>query len=561
MPDTGLQPPYLDPSQYPAYLDLQRKQMLAQALMQSGQQMNQTPADWNSMRVVPKRSVLSAIAPVLTAALSGKAQKDLMGAQNNYFQGLMGGGGSAPTSASAPPAQTPPPAPSAIAAQQGSAPIGAGPMAPLTAVMPPQAQALPVPPAGNQNMLLTGDVRTSQALLSMMGPQEYAKALAGRYAPTDLEKQLRAAGVDPSSPQGQTALLNAVNKATTNVENVRPGGTLFDVNKGQPIFNAPQNGQQIQYGPNGPQVGLLPGATQAAAAMTGAETGAKTANTPAVIPTGGGGSTYGYPEDILGAPPGLRQPGQGPRQAPRVGQPTALPSSTPQGSGWSSMPKLPVSNAIGAPDAFTEGRLKAAGTKDAELSSQYGQEANLADQKMQYNTDARSVLGNAEVGPSSEWLTENRSRLKEWGVPESLIPGSGTVTPTLELNKVLKQSALQGARQVFGSRMTQMEVKLQHEELSPSPSMTKDAILSLMKQDDIKQMYAKQRADDYGKYISNHGDPLKFESWYSKNFPLTDFAKQHAEAAQTAAPPDAKPVTKSIGGKTYIQQNGKWFEQ
>lgn len=549
MPDmTAIQPPYLDPSQYPAYLDLQRKQMLAQALMQGSQQMNQTPQDWNSMRVVPRRSALSAITPILTAALAGKAQKGLANSQNTYFQGLMGGGGSAPTSASAPPAQMPPSAPSQ------------SPVAPLKAEMPP------VTPAPNPN-LLTGEPRTSQMLLTLMGPQEYGKALAGRYAPTDLAKTLTAAGIQEGTPEFQQAMLAAAKKQTTNVENVRPGGTVFDVNAGKPIFNAPQNGQQITYGPDGqPTVSLLPGATQAAAAMTGAETGAKTSNTPAVIPTGGGGSTYGYPSDVLGAPPGLRAPGATPggRQAPRVGQPSTVPSLTPTGTGWASMPKLPISSSIGAPDAFTEGRLKAAGAKDAELSSQYGQEANLADQKMQYNTDARAVLGSAEVGPASEWLTENRSRLKEWGVPESLIPGSDKVTPTLELNKVLKQSALQGARQVFGSRMTQNEVQLQTEKLSPSPEMTKEAILSLLKQDDIKQAYAKQRADDYGKYISNHGDPLKFESWYSKNFPLTEFAKQHAGevSAEASATPKTAPVTKTLpNGKTYVQKNGKWYEQ
>ncbi len=125
----------------------------------------------------------------------------------------------------------------------------------------------------------------------------------------------------------------------------------------------------------------------------------------------------------------------------------------------------------------------------------------------------------------SEWMTENRAKLLEWGVPESMVPGSGKVTPTMELNKNLKQSALQGARAIFGSRMTQMEVRLQHEELSPSTSMTKDAIASLMQQDNIKQQYAKQRSQDYGKYVQQGGDPLRFESWYAKNFPLTKFAQ------------------------------------
>jgi hypothetical protein len=182
---------------------------------------------------------------------------------------------------------------------------------------------------------------------------------------------------------------------------------------------------------------------------------------------------------------------------------------------------------------LTKGVLEEAGKKHAELSNQYGTQADLADQKLQYNNEARKALSSAEVGPSSEWLTENRARLKEWGVPDGLIPGSGTVTPTMELNKNLKQSALQGARAIFGSRMTQMEVRLQHEELSPSTSMTKDAIGSLMQQDDIKQMYAKQRAEDYGKYFQQGGNPQRFESWYSKNYPLTRFA------AQQTTPPAA----------------------
>src|SRR5262249_12421311 len=134
MPDPGLQPPYLDPSQYPAYLDLQRKQMLAQALMQGSQQMSQTPQDWNSMRVVPKRSVFSSIAPVLAAGLAGKTQGNLMESQAKYVQGLMGGPSAPPTAAPAPSASAPgvspltqemPPtasAPSAIAAQQPAQP-------------------------------------------------------------------------------------------------------------------------------------------------------------------------------------------------------------------------------------------------------------------------------------------------------------------------------------------------------------------------------------------------------------------------------------------------------
>lgn len=550
MPDAGIQPPYLDPSQYPAYLDLQRKQMLAQMLMGSAQQQAQTPADWNSMRVVPKRSALANISTLATALMAGKANKDLLGAQANYYQGLMGGGGSAPTPSSAPASTAPPSAPSAIAQQQATTP----------AVQQSNPDAM---------LLVPGDRRQSQALLTMMGPQKYGEALATRMAPTELQKTLTAAGV----PQDQQQAILRANVVKQNyiapVGGARPGTIAFDPLTGKPLFAQPDVAHNVQLtpGPNGVTAKPIEGNVEAQAGLAGAEAGAKAANTPAVIPTAGGGSTYGYPQDIAGTPPALRN-GAAPngginsaRQAPRVAQPTG--AAPPAATGWAGMPRLPISSATGAPDAYTEGRLKAAGAKDAELSSQYGKEADLADQKLQYNVDARKLLETSELGPSSEWMTENRAKLLEWGVPESVIPGSGKVTDTMELNKYLKQSALQGARQIFGSRMTQMEVKLQHEELSPSTSMTKDAIASLMRTDDIKQQYAKQRAEDYGQYIANHGDPLRFESWYAKNFPLTKFAENAAKSqpAATATAAKASPVKQAPpAALQYLQQHPEMRE-
>lgn len=533
MPDAGLPPPYLDPSQYPDYLEAQKKQMLASMLMQNAQQANQTPQNWDQMRVVPRRGMVSNIASIADALLAGRAMKSSMGAQQKYFQNMYGGGDqSAPASSSAP----------------GVPEESTGPVAP--GILPQQVDT----PSTPQNPLIPNGMGRgqAQALMGLLGPEKYGESIvAPNLKPAEIRAQIRAAGIDPDSPRGKQIALAALNKSTTNMQDVRPGGTLFDVTKGQPIFSAPQNGVQTQWGPNGPQQSVVPGAPQATAAMTGAETGAKTSNTPMVMPTAGGGSTIAYPSDALGAPPALRQspapnaqgtappPAHPPAAAAPTGPKGYFPSTQPPpvpkdpGDPWSSMPKLPVSKALGAPDAFTEGRLKAAGAKDAELSSQYGKEADLADQKLQYNAEAVKALPAAETGPMSEWMTENRAKLLEWGVPESMIPGSGKLTPTMELNKNLKQSALQGARAIFGSRMTQMEVRLQHEELSPSTSMTKDAITSLMRQDNIKQQYAKQRAEDYGKFISHGGDPLKFESWYSTRYPLTRFA------AKATTPPAA----------------------
>lgn len=547
MPDpTGLPPPYLDPSQYPEYLDAQKKQMLASMLMQNAQQANQTPSDWDQMKVVPRRGMVSNLASVADALLAGRAMKSSMNAQQKYFQNMYGGG----DQSSAPAA----PGASSVPAES------TGPVAP--GMLPQQADTTPAPA---QNPLIPAGMGKGQAqmLLGLLGPQKYGESiLAPNLKPAEIKAQIRAAGIDPDSPQGRQIALQALHKATTNVQDVRPGGTIFDVNKGQPIFNAPNaSGIQIGWGPNGPVAGAVPGFQEAAARGEGLDTAAKVTNTPQTLPTQGGGSTVGYPGDVLGAPPAMRggpqaNPPAAPAAAPVAPKgyfPSSQTAPVPKDPNdpWSSAPKLPVSKALGAPDAFTEGRLKAAGAKDAELSSQYGKEADLADQKLQYNAEAVKALPAAETGPMSEWMTENRAKLLEWGVPESIIPGSGKVTPTMELNKNLKQSALQGARAIFGSRMTQMEVRLQHEELSPSTSMTKDAISSLMQQDNIKQQYAKQRAEDYGKYVQKGGDPLRFESWYSKTFPLTKYAQQHAQTVETPKATNTAPAS----AVAYLKQH------
>lgn len=520
--------PYFDPSQYPAYLDAQRKQQMAQMLMGSLQQSNQTPADWNSMRVVPKRGMLQNVAVLANALLAKKGLDDSNQASMGYMQGLMGGG------------------------QPAAQPTGPG-AGIISPDAPPSAQAAAdavtaQPPAGNvapQNPMIPAGMTKQQAtMMSAMpgGMAELTKLMAANYTPLEFSRQLHAAGIDPDSALGHQLQQQVIAK-TTNIApiDVRPGGTLYDPITHLPITSAPQNGVQTNWQDGKPSASLVPGADAAAAKMAGAETGAKVSNTPVAIPTKGGGSTFGYPGDVLHtAPPALRgatPPGVAAAPAaPGGGQAAPATSAAPGApkDPWQSIPKLAVSNSVGAPDEFTKGVLQAAGAKHAELSTRYGQDADLADQKLTYNAEARKALPNAEVGPLSEWLTHSRASLVEMGVPKGLIPESGAVTPTLELNKNLKNAALQGAKATFGSRMTQNEVMLQHEELSPSTSMTRDAIASLMNQDDIKQQYAKQRSDDYGQYVQKGGDPLRFESWYSRNFPLTKYAQA---ASATVSPP------------------------
>lgn len=183
-------------------------------------------------------------------------------------------------------------------------------------------------------------------------------------------------------------------------------------------------------------------------------------------------------------------------------------------------------------DTLTQGRLTNAVAKDKELSDKFGAESTDAQRRLLYNQNAMAALPNAEVGPMSEWLTRNRSGLMELGVPSSLIPADGSVTPTLELNKNLTNAALQNARQNF-PRLTQAETFLQKEEMSPSATMTRDAIGALIRQDNVQAQYVQQRANDYQRFRSQGGDPTAFENWYTRNRPLSRFA------AQSDTPPAA----------------------
>ncbi len=362
-------------------------------------------------------------------------------------------------------------------------------------------------------------------------PAKYASMIAGPEA-----VQLGQAAGIPRQQAAQAAFAKSNSISARAGEDVMiPDGKGGYTHVRNPVLSA---GEAPVTDAQGNVVGVqgLPGHLPYQTALTGAETGAREQNTPRMIPQGGGVEALGYPP----TPPALRQPGQPPKQyfggsppqSPMPQPPPSARAAPTQGQAsqglWSDIPKLSVPNTPGqTTDAFHQQLLKESASKHAELVNKYGQEADLSDQKMQYNAQAMKALPGAEVGPLSDWLTTHRQGLVEAGIPASMIPGSGTVTPTLELNKYLKNTALQGARAIYGARMTQTEVKLQTDEMSPSAHMTRDAIASLMQQDNIRNGYAKQRSNDYSQYVQQGGDPMQFERWYASKRPLTRYAAQY----------------------------------
>lgn len=191
----------------------------------------------------------------------------------------------------------------------------------------PQGAPMQSPAGQSQMPLLPGrSAQESARLFALMGSQEYVKQVATQGAPTDIQKNLIGQGIQPGSPQWNQALGDSTFKAGyVAPTSAAPGATLVDPRTGRPTFNAPQNGIQTQYGPNGEATAAaVPGYSDANAGIQGAEAGAiagaKAKFNLVSVPNGNGGADL-MPEDQ--AAERLRNTGgQGASQSPN--QPTGF---------------------------------------------------------------------------------------------------------------------------------------------------------------------------------------------------------------------------------------------
>lgn len=286
MADSATPYPYLDPSQAPAWLDVQRKQQMAQMLMGAFQQSNQTPENWNSMKVVPRKGALGTVATLATALMAGKANNAALDSQQQYMQGLMGGGQpipqpSGPGAGIVSPDASPASQDAAQNVTAGNAPPG------LVPQQAPQQNSMIPPgmPRGQAN-----------ALVSMMGPAKYAEMfIAPNWKTPEIVASLTHAGINPNGPQGQAIQQAVLNKQATNLQEVRPGTTMYDVNKGAPVFTGPDQGINTTWNGTQPSMSSIPGALEAQREGAAAKTAGAQANMPIKLGTDENGKDiYGF---------------------------------------------------------------------------------------------------------------------------------------------------------------------------------------------------------------------------------------------------------------------------
>jgi hypothetical protein len=481
------------------------------------------------------------------ALMAGKANQSALQAQQNYY-------------APKPSASTPDPA----ATQGDSGQTFNGPtgginvpgQAPQTSgLVQTPAAAAPAPQATRNPLVPPGMTPASaQQMFNALGPEAYAKNFL--VGTPEWQNALRANNGDPNAAMAQLHA-EATKKGAIDM---RAGGSVAIPDTSAPggyrMVRSPNLGvgQEAIYDNSGNVVGVrnIDGAVAAGAATKGADTAAEVANTPRMVPMGGGSERLMYPGDPNGpgVPPALRQPGmQGaapptanaprpsanaaPAAGPNASAPAALPQKDSSGilsnNLWSDIPKMQIPSTPGqTTNAYQQKIIDSAAAKHQELVNKFGDQSAAGVQQLEYLTAAEKSLPNAEVGPMSEWLTHNRGVLVQQFPQLAGALGGDKVTPTLELNKQLTNAALQGARSTFGSRMTQNEVNLQKDEMSPNPGMTRDALASLINQAKMKAAYGIQQDKDYADYHAANGDPNRFESQYNVKRPITRFASQYA---------------------------------
>ncbi len=364
-------------------------------------------------------------------------------------------------------------------------------------------------------------------------PGKYAALLQGT---PEWQNALRASGGDPRQA---TALMHAemVKKGSINM---RGGETALIPNEqgGFTTRRAPNlpSGYEPLYDAQGNYVdarlpsGILAGETQKA----GSEAAARQANELHTLPTQGGGSQISWGADIGGGPPAARPAARVPQYFPPVHQsgPVNLAGggvSRPDDP-FPDAPRTPTYSGLGAPNAQDAILQKARAERHVAQFEKYGAESDLADATLTRIGEAQKALAGSNAGPMSHEMTKVQATLHQ--MFPSIFDGEAA-TNTQIANKNMVTIALNGAKGIYGPRMTSSEVMLQKNEASPSTEQTREAASYLLKQQAIISQYNKKRAADYQAYVEHGHDPLKFEGWYSAHHSLQNFALQHDSERQS----------------------------
>lgn len=185
-----------------------------------------------------------------------------------------------------------------------------------------------------------------------------------------------------------------------------------------------------------------------------------------------------------------------------------------------------------------------------DLLSNAQEATNTGAQALQYMKAAQAILdskGAPVTGPLGSLIAKASS-----------IFGGADASNYQEVAKYLGNSAIQAGKGNFGKGMTQNDVQLQKDELSPSVHMTDGALKDLLDAGVKNTQYTIDSAKRVPKYLADRGDPQTFAQWNDKHFSRSDAVNkpEAPKPTQSAAAEGATSVSKS--GKPIVFANGHW---
>lgn len=175
---------------------------------------------------------------------------------------------------------------------------------------------------------------------------------------------------------------------------------------------------------------------------------------------------------------------------------------------------------------------------------------NTGGQQLQYLKAAKAIMdskGAPVVGPMGALVAKFTAPF-----------GGVDATNYTEAAKYLSNSAIQAGKGNFGKGMTQNDVSMQKDELSPSVHMPEAALNNLIDSGIRNTQYGMDSAKRVRAYLATGGDPQSFAQWNDKHFSRSDIVNAPKPVQASAA--GVQTATGPNGQKLYLR-NGQWAPQ
>lgn len=179
------------------------------------------------------------------------------------------------------------------------------------------------------------------------------------------------------------------------------------------------------------------------------------------------------------------------------------------------------STANRGPNAIEQGQQKAIAEAYTTLPEETEETAKNANTQITYLQAAQRIMSDpkfSDIGSLGLSGTVASKVAQLWN--------GGSATGRQEVGKYLSNAALQYARQLYGSRMTQTEVKLQLEDMNPNAAQTPEALNQLLGEQLRIAQYYKKGAQLAPLYVQAQKNPANYYNWYTKWYPMSDIVNQ-----------------------------------